>query len=393
MPRRLKTIELPRSLQSTLAAGHPWVYRDHVPPGVQASTGSWVEIRAGKFRGYALWDAASTVALRVFSQRSVPDAKWFRERVRQAWQLRSPLREGDTDAYRWINGEGDGLPGVVVDLYGGYAVLATYSESLEPVVQPVLDGLRGATDLMGICRRPQRGRKGADGGLQCLWGRSPPAGLVVQEHGVRMRAGLREGQKTGLFLDHRENRRYVASLAAGRSLLNLFSYTGGFSLHAALGGATRITSVDVAPPTAAVARDNFELNGLDPDSHEFVVADAFEYLEQERGARNRYDIVVTDPPSFAHGRGQVAAALKAYGRLGRLALGLVASGGWYVAASCTAQVSPAAFRDALQDSARRAGRHLQIVHEAGQPLDHPVMAHHPEGRYLKLIVGRVLDAW
>jgi 23S rRNA (cytosine1962-C5)-methyltransferase len=280
-----------------------------------------------------------------------------------------------------------------VDLYGGYAVLVTYSESLQPAVEPVVDGLRGAADLVGICRRAQRGRKATDGGLQCLWGRTPPAGLVVQEHGVRMRAGLREGQKTGLFLDHRENRRYVASLATGRSLLNLFSYTGGFSLHAALGGATRITSVDVAPPTAAAARDNFELNGLDPDSHEFVVADAFEYLERERSARKRYDIVVTDPPSFAHGRGQVAAALKAYTRLGRLALGLVAPGGWYVAASCTAQVSPAAFRDALQESARRAGRQLQIVHEAGQPLDHPVMAHHPEGRYLKLIVGRVLDTW
>jgi 23S rRNA (cytosine1962-C5)-methyltransferase len=391
MARRLKTIELPRSLQLPLAAGHPWVYRDHVPPDVNAKTGTWVEIRAGKFTGYALWDSASPVALRIFSQRSVPDAEWFEARVRQAWQLRAPLREGSTDAYRWINGEGDGLPGMVVDLYGGYAVLATYSESLDPVVEPVVNALRSVTDLVGVARRLQQGRKGERGGLQCLWGRSPPAGLVVQEHGVRMRAGLRDGQKTGLFLDQRENRRYVGALALGRSLLNLFSYTGGFSLHAALAGAARVTSVDVAPATAAVARDNFELNGLDPDSHEFVVADGFEYLERARQDRHRYDIVVTDPPSFAHGRNQVAAAVQAYTRLGRLALGVVAPGGWYVAASCTAQVSPAAFRDTLQDSARRAGRRLQIVHEAGQPLDHPVMAHHPEGRYLKLTVGRVLD--
>ncbi len=391
MPRRPKTIELPRSLQSTLAAGHPWVYRDHVPPGVDAPTGTWVEVHAGKFTGYALWDADSAVALRIFSQRSMPDSKWFETRVRDAWQLRAPLRDGSTDAYRWINGEGDGLPGVVVDLYGGYAVLATYSESLETVVQPVVDALRAVSDLAGICRRTQRSQKGDDRGLQCSWGRSPPSQLIVQEHGVRMRAGLHEGQKTGLFLDHRENRRYVGSLAAGRSLLNLFSYTGGFSLHAALGGATTVTSVDVAPATAAVARDNFALNGLDPENHEFVVADAFEYLERQRANRARFDIVVTDPPSFAHGRSQVEAAIKAYTRLGRLALGLVAPGGWYVAASCTAQVSPAAFQDALRDAARRAGRRLQMVHEAGQPLDHPVMAHHPEGRYLKLVAGRVLE--
>ncbi len=381
----LPTIQLPGFLKRALSSGHPWVYRDHVPRGFSAPSGSWVRIQAGNFTGYALWDEHSPIALRMLSATRQPDAAWVAERVQQAWQLRELVRATDTSALRWLNGEGDGLPGVTVDLYAGFAVLVTYADAVEPLVPWVVDALGKTTKLSGIVRR----RKGE--ALEVLSGRKPPRELVVSEHGLRFAVDLHAGQKTGLFLDHRDNRRTVGQLAAGKRVLNLFSYSGGFSVHAATAGAASVTSVDSAPAAMADAARNFELNGLDPGSHEPVVADAFEFLERAVSQARRFDLVVCDPPSFARDRSQLEAALKAYTRLNTLGLRVTAPGGLYAAASCTAQVSPQAFRETLAESARRAKRRLQIIHDAGQAPDHPVMAGHLEGRYLKFVIGRPLE--
>ena len=379
-------LELPRFLEAPLFAGHPWVYRDHVPREFRADSGTLVRIRAGSFSAFALWDAESQIALRVYSTRELPSASWVAERVRQAWELRSLVRSQETTAFRWLFGEGDGLPGVVVDLYGRFAVIALYADGLERIAAWVAEALRGTTELAGILLR----RRGSDGGLEVVWGRRPPAELLVEEHGVRMCADLEAGQKTGLFLDHRENRRFVGSVAAGRRVLNLFSYTGAFSLHAALQGATHVTSVDVASGATAAARENFRLNGLDVDAHDFVVADVFEYLEQAKSDGRVFDLVISDPPSFAKSKQQQKQALRAYVKLNSLALRATAVGGLFAAASCTSQVGPEAFRQTLAEAASRAKRRLQIIHEAGQPADHPVFAQHLEGRYLKFMVGRAL---
>jgi len=385
MDPELPTIQLPGFLKRALAAGHPWVYRDHVPRGLSLPSGSWVRVRAGNFSGYALWDERSPIALRVLSAERLPDALWTLERVRRAWELRELVRSGDTTALRWLNGEGDGLPGVTVDLYGGFAVVVSYADAVEPLLPWVVDALGQTTKLAGIVRR----RKGEK--LELLSGRKPPRELIVSEHGLRFAVDLYAGQKTGLFLDHRDNRRTVGQISAGRRVLNLFSYSGGFSVHAAAAGAAAVTSVDSAPAAMADATRNLELNGLDPDSHEPVVSDAFEFLERSVSQARRFDLVVCDPPSFARERSQLDAALKAYTRVNMLGLRVTEPGGLYAAASCTAQVSPQAFREALAESARRAKRRLQIIHEAGQASDHPVMAGHLEGRYLKFIVGRALS--
>jgi 23S rRNA (cytosine1962-C5)-methyltransferase len=223
-----------------------------------------------------------------------------------------------------------------------------------------------------------------------LEGREPPRSLLVTEYGVRFLADLYAGQKTGLFLDHRENRVYVRGQAQGRSVLNLFAYTGGFSLLAALGGARSVTSVDIAPAAIAAAAENFRQNGLPAALHEGVVGDVFDYLETARKKGKRFDLVVCDPPSFASSQSKQFAALRAYARLNALGLSLVEPGGLYAAASCTAQVSPEAFRLTLAQAAARAGVRLQIVHDVGQPADHPIFIGHPEGRYLKFVVARVL---
>ena len=286
MSDHLPTLVLPRTLEPSLGRGHFWVYRDHVPRSFEAASGSWVRVKAGRFVGYALWDPASPIALRVFSQRAQPDLAWVRERVRAAWELRQGVRDGHTNAFRWVAGEGDGLPGVVVDYYAGFVVLVTSSDALGPIVPWVVEALGEVTSLRGILRR-RRHREGDQ--AETISGRAPPRELVVEEHGVRFLADLVSGQKTGLYLDQRENRQFVANLAAGRRMLNLFSYSGGFSVHAALAGASEVTSVDSAPAAMADARRNFELNGLDPEAHHFVVADVHEFLTsaKARGERLR----------------------------------------------------------------------------------------------------------
>ena len=383
MPRDddVATLTLPTFLKGSLSEGHPWVYRDHVPRSFRAASGTWVRIEAGGFSAYALWDEKSPIALRVFSRQRVPDADWMLDRVTDAWELRGPLRARGTTAYRWIAGEGDGLPGVVVDLYGKYAVVATYADALESLVPRVVDALGRSAELEGVVRR-----EGDE--LRVLAGREPPRELWIVENGLSFRADLRAGQKTGLFLDQRENRATVEKLSAERRVLNLFAYTGGFSAYALRGGAARVTTVDVAAAAAEEARATVEHNGLDASLHEVVVDDAFEYLKRAKRERRKWDLVVCDPPSFARQKAQKDDAMNAYARLHALGLEVTRPGGLYAASSCTAQVDPTAFREVLVLAARRASRRFQIVHEAGQPLDHPVFADHPEGRYLKFVVGR-----
>ncbi|GIV97282.1 MAG: SAM-dependent methyltransferase [Herpetosiphonaceae bacterium] len=389
---KLPEIVLPLQLKGRLRAGHPWIYRDHVPAGLNYPSGTWLRLRCGGWSGYGLWDAQSPIAIRVFSQRQIPDARWVYERVQAAWLLREPVRNSKTTAYRWLFGEADWLPGLTVDLYGHYAVLQTYAESVDVLVPWVVEALRRITPLRGILRRSQASlqevedHQRADQKAHVLWGGAPPADLVVLEHGLKFRANLFAGQKTGLFLDHRENRRYLENYCAGRRVLNCFSYTGAFSVYAARGGAAEVTSVDIAPASAEEARANVRLNGLDPQRHHFLVEDVFDLLGRYAQQGLQFDLIILDPPSFARGKRHVHAAVRAYTRLNQLALRCLPPGGLLATASCTSQVSPEMFRELLAEAAAGAGCRLRIVHDAGQPVDHPVPAHFLEGRYLKFML-------
>lgn len=383
------TLELPAQLKRGLQAGHPWVYRDHVPRDFQAPSGTWVRVRAGGYTAFALWDESSRIALRLFSEQRAPDASWVRERLVQALALRRALLDPQTSAYRLLYGEGDGIPGLTIDVYGPFAVLVTYADSLDVVVPWVVSALTDLLKLHGVVRRA-RVRDGDPPRLEVLHGRSPPRDLIIAEHGLRMYVDLFLGQKTGLFLDHRENRRFLGQLCENKRVLNLFSYTGAFSLYAARAGASRVTSVDISEPAARAARSNFELNGLDPEPHEFLAEDVFEYLERARRAGTTFDVVICDPPSFANSREQLKNALRAYVRVNSAGLRVLEPGGMYAAASCTSQVSVEAFRGVLAEAAVNAKRRLQIFHDAAHAPDHPVFVGHPEGRYLKFIAARAL---
>ena len=393
------------SLRARLQQGHPWIYRNHVSGGERLRSGQWVRVRCGGWVAYGLWDVRSAIAVRLFSRQGVPDADWIGERVWEAWENRAAIRNGApaTSAYRWIYGEGDGLPGMVVDRYGDYAVIHTYAESIQTIVASVAAAMRGCDpELRGVAlhQRPQDddesggepGSPAPAAGLRPIWGDLPPVDLVIQEHGLYFRADLRQGQKTGLFLDQRENRRAIETLASGLTVLNCFAYTGGFSLYALRGGANAVTSVDIGRGLAEAAADNIALNRLDARRHSFVTEDCFSLLDGYVKAGRRFQMVILDPPSFARAKGSAFAALRAYARLNTLAMRCVEPGGLLVTASCTSQVGPEPFRTMLGDAAAAAQRRAQIVYDIGQPADHPVPVSFPEGRYLKFVVARVREA-
>lgn len=389
---KLPNIQLPTTLKERLVQGHPWVYRNHLPQNLQFPSGSWVRVRCGNWTGYGLWDTNGPIAIRIFSEQQIPNAQWFREQVQSAWKLRSPLRDKGCTAYRWLFGEGDGLPGITVDFYDGFAVMQTYMEGATVLLDWLVDALKATTSLKGIFLRTQhKTTENVEGKIERLWGQPAPEDLIVKEHGLAFQVNLYAGQKTGLFLDHRENRRFVQELSQGRTVLNCFAYTGAFSLYALRGNAQHVTSVDIGKGLAEAAAANIALNNLQPERHTFVTQDCFNLLNSYAEQKRYFDVVILDPPSFAKSKQNRHAAQRAYVKLNALALRCVAPDGLLVSGSCTSQVGPEAFKEAIAAAGASAGRRVQIIHEAGQPLDHPVPAHFPEGRYLKFVVGRVRE--
>jgi 23S rRNA (cytosine1962-C5)-methyltransferase len=391
---KLREITVSTQLKERLAQGHPWIYRDRLPREARFETGEWVRVKCGGWTGFGLWDNKGPIAIRIFSQRQLPDPRWLKARVQAAWELRSPLREQNCTAYRWLFGEGDGLAGITVDLYGEYAVVQTYMEGASVLLDWLVNALIAVAPLQGILWRTKHlenseSENPQESKTQLLWGKEPKGDITVKEHGLLFQVNLQTGQKTGLFLDHRENRRFVGEISQDKTVLNCFSYTGAFSLYALRGGASHVTNVDIGKHLAAVADTNVRLNNFDRDRHNFVTADCFDVLHRYAQEQQTFDIVILDPPTFAKSKQNRFAAIRAYTKLNAIALKCVAPNGLLVSASCTSQVSPEAFKEMLATAAESSDRRIQIIHEAGQPLDHPVPAAFAEGRYLKFVVGKV----
>jgi len=392
------SIQLRKDLARHLRAGHPWVFRKAIerPPKLPAGTIVDVE-EEGRFIARGYFDPASAISVRVLTREAgeAIDAAFWRRRVGRAIQLRRELVR-DTTGYRLVHGESDGLPGVVADRYDQTAVLKLYSAGLTPWRGQIVEALRAeAEGLSGVFGRDEIPRDDDDeGGApagRVLWGAEPPERIVIFEHGMKILVDVRRGQKTGFFLDQRENRRLVRELSRERGdALNLFSYTGGFSVAAALGGAKHVVSVDVDRDAIALAREVFRANGLDPADHAFASEDAFEILARYKREGRRFDLVVCDPPAFAKSQKAVDSALAGYASLNRAALSVVAPGGLLVTASCSARVSAEQFSDAVKEAAYKTRVELQIVAETRQPPDHPISPQFREGRYLKAIVLRRL---
>ncbi len=391
-------LRLQKDLARHLRAGHPWVFRkaiEKAPKGLAA--GAIVDVTdEGRFVARGYFDPHSAISVRILTREPAEeiDAAFWRRRVARALALRAELVRGTT-GFRMVHGESDGLPGVVADRYDRFAVVKLYSAGLVPHRGEIVEALRAEADaLAGVYGRDEvprdddEGEGGAPAG-RVLWGADPPERIEIDEHGMKVRVDVRKGQKTGLFLDQRENRRMVRELARGRpEALNLFGYTGGFSVAAALGGSRHVVTVDVDRDAIALARENFRANGLDPADHAFATEDAFEILARYKREGRRFELVVCDPPAFAKSQRAVDAAVAGYASLNRAALAVLAPGGLLVTASCSARVSVEQFADAVKEAAFKARVDLQLVQETHQPADHPVALQFREGRYLKCLVLR-----
>jgi 23S rRNA (cytosine1962-C5)-methyltransferase len=309
-----------------------------------------------------------------------------RTRIGLADAVRATLVDlAHTDALRIVAGAGDGLDGLVVDRYGALAVLRVYARAWEPWLAEVVSAIAALPWCTTVWRRYGVARVDGREGGETLAGPPPPGSLVVREHGMRLLVRPETGQKTGLFLDQREHRGLVRGWANGRTVANLFGYTGGFSVAAALGGATRVVTVDVAADALEDARENFRLNGLDPAAHGFEAADAFAWRPDEP-----VGLLVLDPPSLAHDRKAERAAVAAYRGLHRHHGEHVAEGGLLATSSCTARVATAAWRAAVTEGLAATGA-WSWHWTSAEPADHPTALAHPEGPYLKFALLRRRD--
>ncbi len=389
-------LELARGLGRHLRAGHPWVFRKALESAPRIPAGSVVDLtEGGKFVARGYYDPHSAIAVRVLTRdpRQNIDASFFAKRVREALAERKALIDlTDTDSFRLLHGEGDGLPGVVMDLYGRHAVLKLYSAGLTPYRHLIIEAVKAAVPgLEGVIGRDEVGRDDADddegrGSGQMLFGPPAPELLSIRERGATFLVDAFKGQKTGFFLDQRENRYLIRRLAQGRDVLNCFSFSGGFSVNAALGGARSVFSVDQDPDAIALARENFTRNGIPAEKHDFLAADVFKIIQSFKDEGRTFDLIILDPPAFAKTQRAVQAAIDGYASLNRQALGILRPGGLLATASCSARVTPGDFMGAVREAAYKAGVDLALVEERYQPPDHPVRLQFPEGKYLKFYV-------
>lgn len=391
-------IYLRKGKEESLARRHPWIFSgaiDYIEAEEesQIAEGASVEVytRSGDFIALGHYQIG-TIAVRVLSfECEEIDQAWWNRRIAVARDVRRALGlldDPQTTCYRLVHGEGDSLPGLVVDIYGTAAVVQCHSAGMYRSRREIAEAIRAAYGerITAIYDKssqtlPYKADLGAVDGY--LWGTSDHASQTVLEHGEKFVVNWEKGQKTGFFLDQRENRELVKRYAQGRTVLNTFCYTGGFSVYALSGGAKQVCSVDSSERAVALATENMRLNFGDSAAHTEVVADAVEYL---RDIGDRYDLIILDPPAFAKHHKVLGNAMQGYKRLNARALSQIKPGGILFTFSCSQAVSKELFRTTVFSAAAIAGRKVRILHQLTQPADHPIDIYHPEGEYLKGLV-------
>ncbi len=383
-----------------LREGHPWVFEDSIRDvSFEGQTGDLAVIfdEKDRFAAVGLYDPHSSIRIKVL-QHDTPakiGRNWFRDVLQRAATHRNALQAtGDTNGYRLVHGENDGLPGLIVDRYADTLVVKVYSSAWLPHLRDILPELVAVQPCSRLVLRLSRNLQETPallGGLadgQVIYGSALEGTVTFYENGLPFQANVREGHKTGFFFDQRENRKRVRDIAEG-SVLDVFAYSGGFSVYAAAGGATSVLSVDVSQPALATAKRNMALNvehGTVTDvAHNTMEADAFEALNDLHLQRKKFNVVVIDPPAFATSQRDVDGALRAYAKLAELGSQLVTNGGWLVMASCSSRVVPKVFFQTVNQAA--PVKLIETI-KTGHALDHPIGF--PEGEYLKCLFARVV---
>ncbi len=374
--------------ERSLLKGHPWVFSGALANCVTPpAPGSIVRIvsAAGEALAVGFYHPLNSIAFRSLSRDpdTIVDAGFFRQRISRARHLREKVVSGQTDAYRVINAEGDGLPGLVVDRYGRYLVVSVATAGMERFQRDVLKILKKEFQPIAIFERSEGRARNTDGLADRVgpaMGRMPPPTVEIRENGLVFDVDIVSGQKTGFFLDQRVNRELVGALSGGARVLNCFSYSGGFSVYAGCGGALEVTSVDVSSAAARLAEVNWRKNSLPEDAQLVVTADVFDYLRQTEG---QYDLIILDPPAFARNARDVAAAAAGYKEINRQGIKKLKKGGLLFTFSCSSFIDEMLFEKIVLAASRDAGKDARLLKTLGAGPDHPVDLGHPEGRYLK----------
>ncbi|MBR6759849.1 MAG: class I SAM-dependent rRNA methyltransferase [Alistipes sp.] len=390
-------IFLRRGKEESLERRHPWIFSGAIErikcEKEEIREGEIVDVftKSGNFIARGHYQIGS-IAVRVLSfDEEEIDQAWWNRRIAIAYDVRRTLGLTDneqTNCYRLIHGEGDSLPGLVIDIYGSVAVVQCHSVGMYLSRMAIAEALREVygNQLTAIYDKSSQtvpfkaGLNAIDG---YIWGGSEHKSVVVKENGEKFLVNWEEGQKTGFFLDQRYNRELVRHYAKGRTVLNTFCYTGGFSVYAASGGAVEVCSVDASERAVELADENMRLNFGEEYPHKAVAADAVEYLKQ---IGDKYDLIILDPPAFAKHHKVLGNAMQGYKRINARAISQIKAGGILFTFSCSQAVSKELFRTMVFSAAAIAGRKVRILHQLTQPADHPINIYHPEGEYLKGLV-------
>jgi 23S rRNA (cytosine1962-C5)-methyltransferase len=390
----MQRVYLKRGRDRPVRNGHPWIFSgaiELIEGNPDAAGIADVFDSEKRWIARGLFSPGSQIRVRVLTwQKEEIDRAFFSRRLSQALSVREKLREV-TNAYRVVNGEGDFLPGLIVDRYGEFLVCQFFTAGMDFLKPLVLDSLSRLLTVKGVFEKSEgrvRDEEGIKPSVGVLGGEPPSETITIEENGFKFAVDVKRGQKTGFFLDQRDNRSFLSTLAREKKILDCFSYSGAFSVYALAGGAKEIVSLDSSRPALELAERNLALNGFEVGGLELLKGDAFTYLKECDIA---FDVIVLDPPSLARKRGDIAAATGGYKFLNLHALQHVRPGGFLLTFSCSQHLSIELFQKVVFGAAIDAGRKVAVLKRLGQPVDHPVSLHHPEGEYLKGLVLRVLD--
>lgn len=377
-----------RNIQS----GHPWIFSGALVSKPKLPDGTLVRIMAGsQFLGIGYYNSRTDIAVRILTLRDEDiDAGFFADRFRAIRKRKEEWLPARTNAYRAVFGESDGLPGLVVDKYDRVLVAQFHTLGMDRLKPLVIEGLVKAFGPAGIVERSDvanRTHEGLDTKPVGMLHGKDVTDVEIEEQGFKFLVNVMEGQKTGFFLDQRENRQAIIKYAKGRTMANCFSYTGGFSVYAA-SVAKRVVSVDISKPAMEFCRRNFRLNGHQVQEEDFLAQDVFDFLKDM--APGAFDFIILDPPSFAKNKQQLTNAIKAYTTINSKALEKLPDGGILVSSSCTSHIDQGTFIKILHQSSVNTRCSLKVLESREQPFDHPYHLSFPEGRYLKFFI---LQKW
>lgn len=372
---------------------HPWIFSGALARLEGATEPGLADVvdADGKFLGRGFYNPSSQIVCRLLTwQEEAIDAEFFQRQIGAAYQIRRRLFAANaTNAFRLVNAEGDGLPGLIADQYSDYLVVQISTLGMSHFRNEIVAALQNVVQPQGIFERSTGASLNEEGlppVTQIIAGNEPPASLHIRENNLLFEVNIHEGQKTGFFLDQRENRAWVARICAGRKLLNGFGYTGAFSVYAQQGGASRVVTVDSSTAAIEMAKRNFALNQFKFIPEDFIAADLFQFL---RSTTQKFDFIILDPPAFAHRQKDVNNAARAYKDINLQAMKIIEPDSLLLSCSCSQPMAPDLFQKILFAAAADAKRTVRIIGQSSHAPDHPINIYHPEGRYLQAVLLHV----